>query len=66
MKLRQHRTPRYGSYVDPLFNNLANQLFQQKCESFHQQHQTNPKPTPTFEEVQAGADYTILELAETL
>ena len=62
MKLRQHCNPHYGSYVDPPFNNNAHQLFQQKWKFFHQHHQTKPKQT--FDEIKAGATYTILELAK--
>ena len=64
MTLRQHHTPHYGSYVDQLFNNDAHQSFQQKSKSFHQQHQTKPKPAQTFDEIKAGAHYTILKLAK--
>ena len=66
MNLRQNRNPRFRSYVHPEFDNIefenvGYQLFQ-KDKKLHKAYKPARTPTLTFEEIKAGADYTVEQL----
>mmetsp|Transcript_5556 Transcript_5556/g.8128 ORF Transcript_5556/g.8128 Transcript_5556/m.8128 type:complete len:189 (+) Transcript_5556:137-703(+) len=65
MRLRHNRTPRYGSYAHPDFNNVEYQMFQ-KEKLLHNAYKPVRMPTLTLKEIKEGASYSIQQLAEAV